>query len=248
MKSGTSSLYNFVIQHPAIAPASKKEIEYFSTLPQGGKWWYQSNFPTKLSRYYFYKKTNQKLFSGEATPMYLFHPLVPSRMKEILPDVKLIVILRNPIDRAYSHYNHSLRTNNESLSFEKAIEIEEGRLTGEREQLIKNPYFVPKHYRSHSYLARGVYADQLEDWFRYYDRKQFLILSTEDFYQNSQQILDQVFDFLGVIPFQAESLTNQNIGNYKKMNKNTRKFLIEYFKPHNERLFNLLQRSFDWDK
>ena len=169
-------------------------------------------------------------------------------MKEILPDVKLIVILRNPVDRTYSHYNDSLRTNKESLPFEKAIELEEERLAGEREELIKNPYFVPKHYRPHSYLARGVYADQLEDWFKYYDRKQFLILSTEDFYQDSQQTLDQVFEFLGVTPFQAKNLTNQNIGKYKMMNENTRKFLIEYFKPHNEKLFKLLQRSFDWDK
>ena len=192
-KSGTTSLYNFVIKHPAIAPATKKELHYFSVQYARGELWYRSNFPTNLSRYNFYKRTNQRLHSGEASPLYLFYPMVPGRMKEALPDVKLIVILRNPVDRAYSHYHHSLRKNMEPImSFEKAVELEEERCTGEREQLIQDPNFIPKHYRAHSYLARGVYADQLENWFKHYDRKQFLILAMEDLRKNPQQTLDQV--------------------------------------------------------
>ena len=247
-KSGTTSLYDFVIKHPAIASASTKEVEYFSMWHKHGDLWYRSNFPTSLLRYYFYKKTKQKLLSGEASPNYLFYPTVPSRMKAILPDIKLIVILRNPVDRAYSHYNHKVRQNNEMLSFEKAIELEEERCAGEKERLIKDPDFVPNHYRHHSYLARGVYADQLENWFRHYSKKQFLILTTEDFSKNLQRTLDQIFDFLDVTPFQVENLKNLNVGNYKTMNKDTRKFLIEYFKPHNEKLSKLLQHNFDWDK
>ena len=113
MKSGTTSLYRFIVKHPAIVPAAKKEVHYFSIWYKFGELWYRSHFPTNLSRRRFYKKTNQKLLSGEASPVYLFYPVVPGRMKELLPDVKLIVILRNPVDRAYSHYHHILRTNNE---------------------------------------------------------------------------------------------------------------------------------------
>ena len=192
-KSGTTSLYDFLIRNPAIASASKKEIHYFSLHHNHGKLWYCSNFPTNLSRHYFYKKTNQRLLSGEASPTYLFYPEVPGKMREILPDVKLIVILRNPVDRAHSHYHHSLRSNYETLSFEKAIKLEEERLAGERERLIKDPDFVLIHYRHHSYLTRGMYADQLENWFRHYNRKQFLILTTDDFRKNPQQTLDQIF-------------------------------------------------------
>ena len=148
--------------------------------------WYCSNFPTNLSRHYFYKKTNQRLLSGEASPTYLFYPEVPGRMREILPDAKLIVIFRNPVDRAYSHYHHSLRHNHETLSFEKAIKLEEERLAGEKERPIEDPYVI-SHYRAHSYLTRGMYADQLENWFRHYNRKQFLILTTDDFRKNPQQ-------------------------------------------------------------
>ena len=142
-----------------------------------------------------------------------------------------------------------MRANKETLPFEKAIEAEEERCTGERERLVKDPYFVPRSYQLYSYIARGHYADQLENWFRYYNRKQFLILATEDLRKSPQRILDQVFGFLEVPPsLRVENLRDRNVGNYKKINEGTRKLLIEYFKPHNERLYKLLQRNFDWDK
>ena len=244
-KSGTTSLYNFIIRHPTIASASRKELHYFSIQYDLGESWYRSNFPTNLTRHRFYKKTGQKLLSGEASPTYLFFPTVPSRMKKILPDVKLIVILRNPVDRTYSHYHHNLRLNNETLSFEKAMMLAKER--HERDHTAKDTDFVPKHFRSYSYLARGAYADQLERWFKHYDRKQFLILATEDLRKNPQRILDQVFNFLEVPSFQIGDLMDKNVRIYKKMSEDTRKFLVEYFKPHNERLYRMLRRNFDWD-
>ena len=247
-KSGTSSLYHFLTKHTAIAPGVRKEIHYFSVRYDLGKMWYCSHFPTNLSRRRFYKKTGQKLLSGEASPSYLLFPTVPSRMKDVLPNVKLIVVLRNPVDRTYSNYHHMLKKKWETLSFEKAIKLEEERCAGEREKMISDPHFVPKHLRSHAYLAGGIYADQLENWFKHYSREQFLILDTEDLRNNPQRVLDQIFDFLGVPPFHVENLKNRNIGNYKEMNKDTRKFLVEYFRPHNKRLYKLLQRDFDWDK
>ena len=247
-KAGTTSLYDFIIKHPVIASASEKELHYFSRRYTFGELWYRSNFPTNLSKRRFYKKTGQNLLSGEASPTYLFYPAVSGRMKNVLPNAKLIVILRNPVDRAYSQYHHSKRMNEETLSFERAIKLEEERCARERELLIKNPNFVTKHYQYHSYLARGIYADQLENWFKHYPRKQFLILTTDNLRKNPQQPLDQIFDFLEVPPFQVRHLKDRNVGNYKKMSEDTRKFLIEYFRPHNERLSKLLQRRFNWDK
>ena len=246
MKCGSTSLYNFVIQHPDITSATKKEIHYFSMHHNYGEKYYRSHFPTKLSAY-LHKKKYQKLLTGEASINYLFFPAAPNRMKDLLPDIKLIVILRNPIDRAYSHYHHAIRKNFETFSFEKAIELEEERCIGEMEQLLQDPDFIPTHFRKNSYLARGVYADQLERWFRYYNRDQFLFLTTEDFAKNPQQTLNQFFDFVDARPFQVRNLTNLNVGNYEKMDEGTRKFLVEHFKPHNKRLCKLLQRDFDWD-
>ncbi len=169
-------------------------------------------------------------------------------MKEILPDAKLIVILRNPVDHAYSNYHMRLEYSQESLSFEKVIKLEEALCAKGWEQLFKAPDFVMTGYRPYSYLARGFYSDQLENWFRYYGREKFLILATEDFCENRQRTLDQVFDFLGVRPFQIENPQDINVRNYRAMDEDTRKFLIEYFKPHNARLYKLLQRDFDWDR
>ena len=104
------------------------------------------------------------------------------------------------------------------------------------------------YYHDNSYIKKSIYVDQLEEWFKYYDREQFLILNTEDFHKNPQHTLDQVFDFLNMHTFTLKNPKNLNIGNYKDMDEDMRKFLINYFKPHNQRLYKLLRRSFDWDK
>ena len=154
MKSGTTSLYDFVVRHPAITPASRKEVQYFSFWHDLGKLWYRSNFPTDLSRRRFYKKTGQNLLSGEASPDYLFHPEVPGRMKELLPDVKLIVILRNPVDRAYSHYHHRLSRKMLTQSFEKILGLEAHDQTEETED--HDSRFRFRHLRDSSYPSRQV--------------------------------------------------------------------------------------------
>ena len=131
-KSGTTSLYDFITQHPSIESASEKEPCYFSTKYKFGSLWYRSNFPTELSKYLLAKKDG-KFYTGEATTSYLFHPSSAYRMKKMLPNIKLIVILRNPVDRAYSNYNYSVKYNKETLSFMKGIELEEERCCKERD-------------------------------------------------------------------------------------------------------------------
>ena len=134
-KSGTTSLDEFVYQHPAILPAAKGVHCYFALHYKKGEDWYRLRFPIRAS---------QKFLSGEGSPIYLFYPWVPGRMKKLLPDVKLIVILRNPVDRAYSHYHHTKRKKRETLSFEEATNSEEERCAGERERMIKDPDYVPR--------------------------------------------------------------------------------------------------------
>ena len=244
-KCGTTSLYDFIVKHPNVKPAVTKEIMYFTSWYDHGTRWYRSNFPTNISKYYSYKKTGQRVLTGEATPRYLIYNTTAPRMKKIMPDVKLIVILRNPVDRAYSDYHHRkkgtiLHNFIQEMSFEEYIKMEE---------LANSIYDVPLHLTYYRVLKTSVYIDHIQNWFKYYDRKQFLFLRTEDFYKNPQQTLDRVFDFLGLPPFKANNLTNLNVGNYKKkMNEGTRKHLIEYYKPHNERLYKLLQHDFEWDK
>lgn len=254
-KSGTTSLYDFVIKHPRINPAYTKELHYFSS-PEGfGLWYYRSNFPITI-----------KQLTGEASTSYLPISEVPARMKAVIPDAKLIAILRNPVDRAYSHYHFARKHNREtSTTFEEALRLEESRwrkvmeaaaelesVFCEREALSGhgNLYQLFRNLSQISstpYLMTGRYADHLENWFRYYDRNRLLVLSTEDFGRDRQGVLNQVFEFLGVDPIKVASFQNSNVGEYDKMKEDTRRRLIEYFRPHNERLYSLLNRRFDWD-
>ena len=250
-KCGTTSLYHFVIRHPDIIPARVKEIHYFTVHYKLGSQYYRSNFPTNISRHGYLKK--QKKLTGEASPTYIYYSTTPNRMKKIMPNVRLIVILRNPVDRAYSQYHYIIKQRNEKLPlpFEEALELSKERYMKKKEydDIINNTNSFFAQYNSDALTARGIYADQLENWFKHYDKKQFLFLSTEDFHKNTQHTLDQVFNFLGLNPFKIDNPKRHNVGNYKeKMNEETRKSLIEYFKPHNARLYKLLQRDFGWDK
>ena len=246
-RCGTTSLYAYLCSHPAVVPAAKKEIHFFDGACKDNPQVYRSYFPTRLYKSYRQLVRRQTTVTGEASPYYLFHPLAPYNASRMLPRVKLIVLLRNPIERAYSHYWHEVRTGYESLSFEQAIECEGERLKGERERTIlhKGAYRSVAHQRF-SYLARGIYADQIEVWQRLFHKEQMLILRSETFYAEPAATLGRVADSLGLSPhtFKADIVYQQ--GNYPEMATSTRKDLEEYFLPHNARLFALLGRDLEW--
>jgi hypothetical protein len=246
-RCGTTSLYRYLCSHPWIAPATKKETHYFDLHYDRADRWYRRHFPTWLYKRYCQYLLKQDIITGEATPMYLFHPLSPHRIAGLLPDIKLIVLLRNPIDRAYSNYWHEVRRGNETLSFDEAIDHEPDRVQGERERIILHHgrCYAPAFWQ-HSYLARGIYNDQLRVWHKLYPREQFLILRSEDFYAAPAKTLDKVFDFLGLPSWELKDHTIYQNGSYPQMPVPTRKKLKAYFQPHNERLYAFLGYDFDW--
>lgn len=240
-KAGTSSLKNYLWNHPNIIKAFKKEVKYFDCNYSRGERWYRLHFPL------INELQGEKQITGEASPYYIFHPLAAKRIRKDLPEVKLIALLRNPIDRAYSHYQYNLRTNRETLSFEEAIEREEKLLEGVEEKIIAdNKYPLYKHM-FFSYFSRGIYVNQLERWFSHFPKDQILILKNEDFLENINQTMEMVTTFLGVKTFDFGDGGNLNVGNYPKMNSQMRKKLTEKFKPHNQKLFSLLNRDFGWN-
>lgn len=245
-KCATTSLYDYLVQHPNIAAATQKEIHYFDSNYNIGINWYKSFFPTVFSKNSM-KCAKQKFVTGEASPMYIFNPIVPKRMSKILPNVKLIAILRNPIDRAYSHYSMQVKNGYEKLSFEEAINSEEKRISGEREKEEKDENYVSINLRDYSYLSRGLYADQLKIWMNYFPKNQFLVLRTEDLENNPKHTMNQIFEFLEVPTYEIHALKKMNVGKYSVMNTSTRKMLIDYFKMPNEQLNKLLNKNFDWD-
>mgnify|MGYP001949421720 FL=1 len=246
-KCGTTSLYNYLLNHPDIYSSLWKEVNFFDKNFHRGITWYRANFPTLFQKFCTVKILKKKFRCGDATPYYLFHPHSAKRIHETLPKVKLIVLLRNPVDRAYSHYNMEKRLGYEKLSFEEAIESEEKRLENEKEKMIYDSDYQSFNFQVYSYLSRGKYIEQFNEWFKYFKKDDLLILETEEFKRNKQKILSQTFDFLSIDDVKFTNLQNENVGKYPSLDENTRIKLIEYFKPYNKKLFELLGKTFDWD-
>ena len=247
-KCGTSSFYRNLVKHPSIVPAFEKEIYFFNGKFHKGINWYRTHFPLLPYKYYVTKICRQKFLTGEATPGYIFHPHVPKRVFEVLPHVKIIVLLRNPVDRAYSHYYHEVRKKRETLSFEDAIKAEEKRLHGEFEKLIKNERYKSFNYIHYSYLARGIYVDQLQRWNNFFKKEQILILKSEDFFRDPQTSFDQALQFLGLPGWQVNDFRKAHVGYYPKMDTAIRNRLLNYFEPHNHKLYEYLGINFGWDE
>jgi hypothetical protein len=258
-RGGTTSLYYYLTEYPGITGALMKEVHFFDDHFAEGLRWYRAQFPSLWQKYYIERIRKQHFLTGESSPYYLFYPPAAKRIAEIVPQAKLIVLLRNPIDRAYSHHWLGTLEGNETLSFEEALEREEERTAGEYEKIIKDDAYSSFSHRHFAYLARGKYVDQLKHWMGYFPREQFLILQNEELYTHTATQVKQTLDFLGVSTkdFDEKKEFKQyrepNSRGYKnearppKMDPKLRAYLIDYFKPHNERLYEFLGRDFGWD-
>jgi hypothetical protein len=251
-RGGTTSLYNYLQWHPSIGPSSTKEIHFFDRQMHKGLRWYRGHFPTRAERYYTQSFRKRAFVTGEASPAYLFYPHTAERVAETLPQARLIALLRNPVDRAYSQYFHAVEHGFETQSFEEAIEDEIERTAAERDKIVQDEHFKSYDYRHRSYLSRGIYVEQLSTWMGLFPREQFLILKSEDFYADPLSSVKQVLAFLG-LPLEETLLKKQefkqyNNNPYTRMDTALRGRLVEYFEPHNARLYDFLGVDFGWDR
>lgn len=244
-KSGTSSLYAYLAQHPRVRRTLKKEVHYFDARFKKSLDWYRSCFP-EPQRDSGCQATDGPLLAGEATPYYMFHPCVPQRVAKVLPAVKLLAILRNPVDRAYSHYHMAVRARREQLSFEDAIAAEADRLEGEVERFLADDTYHSQVHIFNSYLARGVYVDQLVRWAAFFAPDQMLILEAADLRAAPAATVRNALDFLELPPAKFNFAESYNTRQYPPLNPATRNRLVEYFEPHNRRLYDFLGVDFKW--
>ena len=253
-KGGTTFLYHLLTRHPLVEHAAVKEPHYFDLLFEEGTEWYRRCFPEPGW------KDGRKTITGEASPSYLWHPLAPERMAEVIPDARLIALLRNPVDRAYSAHHHRLRRRHETRSFEETIEtalrLEEALETREtRPSAPEGEASEPedraghKDTRSSSILRRGIYVDYLQRWSRFFSDEQMLVLKSEDFFERSVETIKVVLGFLDLPEWEPEASElgdKRNTGKYEGIDPATRRRLEEYFEPHNQRLYDYLGRDFGW--
>jgi hypothetical protein len=243
-KGGTTSLYYYLVQHPQIRHSTTKEIHFFdrgSTLPVE---YYKKRQNRYRTHFPLISELKNNIKTGEATPVYIFHPEAAGRIAYLLPDVKLIVLLRNPSERAISQFFHQKIKKYEPLSMMEAFQAEETRLG----HLWKNKNYDSEDFRRFSYKSRGLYQEQLERYFDYFPREQMLILNSEEFFQDPRSSLERVYGFLGVDQsFLVRKLKPRNVSiNRARVPQAVYDYLDEFFATPNQVLFQLLGRAYDW--
>ena len=251
-RCGTSSLYRYLTWHPLILKPLRKEPQYFSRRYSLGLRWYRSHFALELRASALGAIRGQPFQTFEATPDYLFHPEAPSRAYQLIPQANLIALLRNPVDRAFSHYQHMVRLGFEKLSFEDAIAAEADRISADVEALVQDPFHYSRELLLYSYVSRGIYADQVQRWKDCFAEDKLMILDSRDFYSFTEKIYLETLKFLGLPPWKPRGFPNASYpggqaGEPSRMAVTTRETLLETFSPHNERLYALLGRRFDWE-
>jgi hypothetical protein len=254
-RAGTSSLHWYLEQHPGVArkfPRLQqiKGVRYFGCNFFRGPRWYRSHFPTAAYRDYLEHQYGGPILSGDASPYYLFHPVAASHASKVVPRTKLIVLLRNPIDRGYSHWRRLRRAGMEPLAtFEEALAAEQTRLDGEVERIVSDNRYYSYAHENFSYLTQGLYLESLRTWLDYYPREQICIESTEAFLENPQRVYDRVLRFLGLRPFQLRDTTLRAANPAANpLNAGTRAELAARFAPHNHRLHEYLGVDFGWNR
>jgi hypothetical protein len=243
-KCGTTSLYHFLAQHPQLTPSYVKEVHFFDGGPdpridnfRKGPAWYRAHFPLMKT-----VSTRQKTF--EASPMYIFNPLVPKRIADLVPEVKLIALLRDPTERAISHYFHERRKGREPLGIMEALQSEEARLgpvLGRQD--YKNDIFGHQSYKS-----RGLYHDQLERYLHHFQRESFLLINSEKLLTEPQNSLRRIFEFVEVdAGVTIDDLQPRHVTrNRSKITPDVYEYLKDYFRTHNQALYELVGEDYGW--
>jgi hypothetical protein len=241
-KAGTSSLYSYLVQHPDIVPAAKKELHFFdddrwngvSNYPKG-RYWYQARFPLR-------SQLRTGKLTGEATPLYLFHPLAADRMYRLVPQARLIVLLRHPSERAVSHYFHMKNAGREHLSLREALRAEEARLA----PAFRAQDWASPEFKFFSYKARGRYAEQIERFLAYYPRERMLFVRSDELFSDPAAVVRQVCGFLELPPLPIADFGVRNQGRKSDVDPAVYEYLDEHFRLPNQRLEELLGHPLGW--
>jgi hypothetical protein len=249
-RGGTTSLYRYLEKHPSVLPTTlNKGVHYFDTNFEKGPSWYRSHFPTTIAKRRRERRSNgSKVITGEGSPYYSFHPLAPQRVAELLPNARCILMLRDPIARAHSHYQHEVARGFEKLSFEDALQQEDERLAGEEERMVEDPSYYSFAHQHHSYLARGLYLEQIQRWHALLPPEQLLIIDSTDFFSDADATYRQVLGFLGLAEISLPAYEQMNAHSYDRMSPDALAFLRDRLRVPNKELSEYLGRTFPWDE
>lgn len=246
-KCGTTSLYRYMMEHPDVFPADRKEPNNFIQYPQSMVYM-KSHYPLMFGKIVREKVFSRKFVTGEASAEYLSRPRVPRHIAALLPDVKLIVLLRNPVTRAHSDYQMLKRRGLIQEPFETIVR--------RGIEWLSNPGLAPlveaaaeAEHNPVRYMRKGLYAESVARWLECFPRESFLFLKSESFFDDPQKTLKAVFDFLGLPGHRLREFDVKRKGEYDApIDPALAEEMAEFFRPHNERLYGLLGEDFGWER
>lgn len=250
-RGGSTSMWNWLTEHPAVLPMfpsvrGLKSTHYFFDGGSAGLRYYRSHFHSTPYRKVMEKRCGHPIVCGEASPLYMFDPRVAPQVVEVVPQVKVIMLLRDPVTRAVSHWQERVKEGVETLSFSDALDAEEERTRGERDRMMQDPGYYSEAFDFFTYRERGVYAPQVEQWRRTFPTEQVLILPSEEFSGRPQQTMDRVSDFLGVPRHPVRIRHRHNVSPSAEVDDRVLDQLRAYYRPHNRELYRLLGEDLGW--
>jgi hypothetical protein len=249
-RCGTTSMFTALSQHPAVFNAAllpwTKEVHYFDNNYDRRLAWYQSHFPLRARARLAARAAGVTPVAFESGPYYMFHPLAAARIHRDLPGVKLLVMLRDPVERARSGHSYSVSLGYETEPFRRALELEDARLEGEAERIVADPSYASHSHRHHSYRVRGQYAEQIERLEHLFGPERIHVVDSDDFFAEPEPVYDGVLEFLG-LPHRGYPVFGQhNARPRSPMPQSVRTALEEHYRPFDERLATWLGREPSW--
>ena len=246
-RCGTTSMYRTLAQHPSVLKAVlHKGVHYFDTDYAKGMAWYLGHFPLRRTAAAVQRRTGTMPLTFESSPYYMFHPLAAERIAADLPDVKVIILLRDPVERAYSAHAHELARGFEDQDFETALSLEESRLAGEAERLVADPAYYSHSHQHHGYLQRGRYIEHLERLEKVFGRDRMHVVDSQRFFTEPEPVYDDVLTFLGLPNSGYPTFERHNARPRSPMDPALRARLEEHFAPYDERLVAWLGHPVSW--
>lgn len=246
-RAGTTSLFRALMSHPLIHCANyHKGVNYFDVNYARDFSWYQGHFPTAGVLRRRSRDLPGDPITFEASGYYMFHPCAAPRMARHLPEVRILAMLRDPVERAYSAWKHELARGYETESFERALELEDERLVGQVDRMLADPDYQSFSHRHHAYVRRGQYAEQLLRLRQFFPADRVHVIESESFFERPENTYRGVLDFLGLPPVLPDRFDRWNGRPSSPMPGTTRTRLREHFSSHDRSLAALLGREPAW--
>jgi hypothetical protein len=223
-----------------------KGVHYFDRNYWRGECWYRSHFPTSVHQRLVRGVLGHPIIAGEASPYYLIHPLAAQRAHALVPDARLIVLLRDPVERAFSHYRDEVKQGHEWRTFEQAIQEEPDRVRCEELRLLEDEHYYSHMHEHLSYLSYGHYGEHLCRWLSYFEREQLLVLMSEELFTDPRKTMVRVLRFLGLPSLNVRLPIRMNAAPTGELEPSTRTWLEGHYRPHIRDLRDLLGQPLPW--